>query len=95
MTDFTATEIEEIDALWRQCAIDHVWTGWAKPGARDNEIWIFRLRANWRRFSLRKGKMAYRLVDERGRNVLIGRNLAELLDRVDKIPGLNEPVEEA
>ena len=92
MYDFSPSEIDEIDALWRACPTDHVWTGWARPGGRNDEVWIFRRRANWRRFTLCKGRGSFRLLDEKGRHVAIGRNLKDLMDKVDLIPGLNDPL---
>lgn len=90
MTDFSPSEIDEIDALWRQCPTDHVWVGWARPGGRNDEVWIFRKRANWRRFTLIKSRRTFYIYDEKRRIVLRAGSLKDLLDQVDVMPGLNE-----
>lgn len=92
MAAFTPQDLSEIDALWRQCDPDHVWCGWAHPGASAEEVWIFRERANWRRFVLRKSRNSFRLYDEKGRSVARGHSLSELLKRIDAMPGLNDPL---
>lgn len=92
MLVFSSSEIEQIDALWRACPIGHVWTGWARPGNRDDEIWIFRKKANWRRFRLGKSRTNYFLFDEKRRVVAKAANLDELMARVDAIPGINDPL---
>lgn len=92
MNVFTATELDQIDALWRNQPIDHVWTGWAQPGDRKDEVWIFRKRANWRRFTLTKTATTYRLFDEKHRAVATARSLEDLITRVDAIPGINDPL---
>ena len=92
MLVFNSSEIEQIDALWRACPIGHVWTGWARPGNRDDEIWIFRKKANWRRFLLAKSRTAYFLFDEKRRVVAKAGSLDALMERVDAIPGLNDPL---
>ena len=90
MNEFSSPEIEQIDALWRLCPSDHVWTGWARPGGRTDEIWIFRQRANWRRFTLVKRRALYFIYDEKRRIVAKASSLERLLARVDAIPGLND-----
>ncbi len=92
MMVFSASELEQIDALWRACPVGHVWTGWARPGDRDDEIWIFRKKANWRRFALCKSRRSYFLYDEKRRVVAKARTLDELMKTVDAIPGINEPL---
>ncbi|MFH1517109.1 MAG: hypothetical protein ABIH17_04420, partial [Pseudomonadota bacterium] len=67
MECFTASEIDEIDRLWRRLPIDHMWTGWATAGEAPEQVWIFRTRAHWRRFPLTKTAKGYALADERGR----------------------------
>ncbi|MFC6198084.1 hypothetical protein [Ponticaulis profundi] len=93
MFEFSSSDIDEIDALWRQCSTDHPWAGWAKPGGRNDEVWIFRRRNNWRRFSLIRTRLTYRLLDEKGRVVAVARRLSDLLDRVEGIPGIHESVD--
>lgn len=92
MIVFTPSELDQIDALWRECPIGHVWTGWARPGDREDEIWIFRKKANWRRFRLCKSRTSFYLYDEKRRVVAKAQTLPELLTFVEAIPGLNEPL---
>jgi hypothetical protein len=92
MTVFTATELDQIDTLWRKRPVNDVWSGWAQPGDRLDEVWIFRTRANWRRFTLTKTATTFRLFDEKQRPVATARTLEDLLTRVDAIPGLSEPL---
>lgn len=88
MKRFTSSEIETIDALWRALPADHVWTGWAAAGDAPDEIWIFRIRAHWRRFPLRKTHTGYALHIETGRTVAEADTLEALLQKVEAIPGL-------
>ena len=90
MLVFSSEEVEQIDALWRDCPIGHVWTGWARPGHQDDEIWIFRKKANWRRFTLVKSRTSYFLYDEKRRVVAKASTLSELMAAVDAIPVLND-----
>ena len=92
MLTLNPSEIEQIDALWRACPIGHVWTGWARPGDRDDEVWIFRKKANWRRFLLGKSRTSYFLFDEKRRVVARATTLEELMAAVDAIPGINDPL---
>lgn len=92
MAEITPSEIDEIDILWRQCPTDHVWAGWARPGNRSDEVWIFRRRANWRRFTLIKRRAYFYLYDEKHRIVARAPALSDLLKLVDAIPGLNDPL---
>jgi hypothetical protein len=94
MECFTASEIDEIDRLWRRLPIDHMWTGWATAGETPEEVWIFRTRAHWRRFPLTKSARGYALADERGRRVFRAASLEDLLQAVEAIPGLNEMVQD-
>jgi len=89
MTPFTRSELEEIDALWRRLPASHVWTGWASAGEAPGEIWLFRTRAHWRRFSLRKVSSGYVLFDANGRRLAGADSLAALLERVETVPGLS------
>ncbi len=88
MSRFTRDELDTIDRLWRDRPADHVWTGWAAAGAAPDEVWIFRTRAHWRRFPLRKQANAYVLYDERGTRVARAATLEALLRRVEGLPGL-------
>ena len=87
-TPFTRAEIETIDRLWRAVAEDHVWTGWAVAGDVPEEVLIYRTRAHWRRFPLRKTEAGYALYIETGRKVAEAKTLEALLKRVESIPGL-------
>lgn len=88
MSRFTNEELATIDRLWRNRPEGHVWTGWAAPGAAPDEVWIFRTRAHWRRFPLRKQANAYVLYDERDARVARATSLEALLRRVEGLPGL-------
>ncbi|MEM1149423.1 MAG: hypothetical protein AAGI03_02550 [Pseudomonadota bacterium] len=85
---FTRAEIDTIDRLWRAVAEDHVWTGWAAAGDDPDEILIYRTRAHWRRFPLRKTEDGYALYIETGRQVAAADTLEALLKKVEAIPGL-------
>ncbi|MEZ5946414.1 MAG: hypothetical protein R3C13_04445 [Hyphomonas sp.] len=89
MLAFTPSEIDEIDALWRSLPYDHMWTGWAAAGESPDQVWIFRTRAHWRRFPLKKVETGYTLSDEKGRRVIRAASLQELLSAVEAIPGLD------
>lgn len=86
---FTRAEIEALDALWRAQPEGHVWTGWSYVGMPPREISIFRTRAHWRRFPLRKRPGAYVLYDDRDRKVAEAATLEALLTAVEAIPGLS------
>ncbi len=85
---FSHAEIEALDTLWRAQPEGHVWTGWSYVGLPPTEIAIFRTRAHWRRFPLRKRAGAYVLHDDRDRKVAEGTSLEALLRAVEAIPGL-------
>ncbi len=87
-TSFTREEIETIDRLWRAVGENHVWTGWAAAGDAPEEVLIYRTRAHWRRFPLRKTGKGYALHIETGRKVAEAETLDALLKRVESIPGL-------
>lgn len=87
-TSFTREEIETIDRLWRAVGENHVWTGWAAAGEAPEEVLIYRTRAHWRRFPLRKTGGGYALFIETGRKVAEAETLEALLKRVESIPGL-------
>jgi hypothetical protein len=90
MARFTASEIEQIDRLWRALPAGHVWTGWASTGEEPEEIWIFRTRAHWRRFLLTKTQTGYRISNEAGESPQDAETLVSLLQKVEAIPGLGE-----
>jgi hypothetical protein len=94
MECFTASEIDEIDRLWRRPPIEHMWTGWATAGEAPEHVWIFRTRAHWRRFPLTKTARGYVLADEDGRRVFRAPTLADLLQAVEAVPGLDAVVQD-
>ncbi|MEE2921206.1 MAG: hypothetical protein VYC38_05535 [Pseudomonadota bacterium] len=85
---FTPSELEEIDRLWRDLPVGHMWTGWAASGREPDQIWIFRTRAHWRRFPLSKSKTGFVIADERGRPVARAKSLRALLQKGESLPGL-------
>ena len=85
---FTRDEIDTIDRLWRAVAEDHVWTGWAAAEDAPEEVLIYRTKAHWRRFPLRKTDDGYALFIETGRKVAEADTLEALLEKVEAIPGL-------
>lgn len=91
MTQLTPEEVNEIDALWRSVPSDHVWTGWAAAGDMPDEVLIFRTRAHWRKFPLRKVSEGYALFDERDRCVAKESTLPGLLKVIEAIPSLESP----
>ena len=94
MDRFTASEIDEIDRLWRCLPIEHMWTGWAAAGEAPEHVWIFRTRAHWRRFPLTKTARGYVLADDHGRRVFRAPTLADLLQAVEAVPGLDAVVQD-
>jgi len=87
----TPDEVNEIDVLWRALPADHVWSGWAAAGDAPEEVLIFRTRAHWRKFPLRKMVSGYALFDERDRCVAEESTLADLINAIEAIPGLSDP----
>ncbi|MEL7040399.1 MAG: hypothetical protein AAGL90_02675 [Pseudomonadota bacterium] len=88
MSRFSASDLDAIDRLWRSVPEDHVWTGWSACGEAPVEIILYRTRAHWRRFPLRKSKGAFVLFDDHGVEVARSQSLDELLAQVEAIPGL-------
>ena len=66
------------------------WTGWSASGAEPEEVWLYRTRAHWRKFPLRKTGDGFALYDEKDRKVAEADSLRGLLAAVEGIPGLNE-----
>jgi len=89
MTHFSAADLEAIDRLWRSVPADHVWTGWSASGEEPEEITLYRTRAHWRRFPLRKSNSGFVLFDDQGTQVAKATSLSDLLTQVEAIPGLN------
>lgn len=67
---------------------DHVWTGWSAAGAEPEEVWLYRTRAHWRKFPLRKTEDGFALYDEKDSEVASATSLDDLLEAVESIPGL-------
>jgi hypothetical protein len=89
MKRFSQHDLDEIDQLWRSVPADHVWTGWSASGVEPEEVWLYRTRAHWRKFPLRKTDAGFALFDERGREVASAATLDDLLRAVERIPGLD------
>lgn len=88
MAPFTEHDLEAIDRLWRSVPPDHVWTGWSAIGDMPEEIILYRTRAHWRRFPLRKSTTGYVIYNEKEHIVAEAETLAALLRSVETIPGL-------
>ena len=88
MQAFSQSDLDEIDKLWRSVPADHVWTGWAAAGAEPEEVWLYRTRAHWRKFPLRKTEDGFALYDEKDSEVASATSLDDLLEAVESIPGL-------
>ncbi len=90
MQTFSQSDLDAIDKLWRSVPADHVWSGWSAAGAEPEEVWLYRTRAHWRKFPLRKTGNGFALFDEHDRKVASAASLDELLEAVESIPGLAE-----
>ena len=88
MKTFSQKDLDTIDRLWRGVPADHVWTGWSAAGAEPDEVWLYRTRAHWRKFPLRKTADGFELYDERDRQVAALGTLADLLSAIERIPAL-------
>ncbi len=89
MTAFTASDLKALDELWRNLPGDHVWTGWSAQGDEPEEIILYRTRAHWRKFPLRKTPEGFTIFDDQNQPVAEAASLDELIVRVEAIPGLN------
>ncbi|MEM7638866.1 MAG: hypothetical protein AAF269_07365 [Pseudomonadota bacterium] len=89
MSQFSADDLDAIDRLWRSIPADHVWTGWSASGETPEEITLYRTRAHWRRFPLRKSNQDFVLFDDKGNEVARSDSLEALLEQVEAIPGLS------
>ena len=89
MQAFSQSDLDEIDKLWRSVPADHVWTGWSAAGAEPEEVWLYRTRAHWRKFPLRKTEDGFALYDEKDSEVASATSLDDLLEAVESIPGLD------
>ena len=88
MNRFSVSDLEAIDRLWRSVPADHVWTGWSATGDEPEEITLYRTRAHWRRFPLRKSNAEFVLYDDTGTEVARSKSPQSLLEQVEAIPGL-------
>ncbi|MEQ8557886.1 MAG: hypothetical protein RIB03_06170 [Henriciella sp.] len=95
MKPFSQQDLDAIDQLWRNVPADHVWTGWSAAGAEPDEVWLYRTRAHWRKFPLRKTADGFALYDERNEEVAAASTLQDLLEAVESIPGLAATQDEA
>ncbi|MCZ4296881.1 hypothetical protein [Henriciella marina] len=88
MQTFSQSDLDEIDKLWRSVPADHMWAGWSAAGAEPEEVWLYRTRAHWRKFPLRKTDDGFALFDEKDRPVAEAASLDDLLTAVESIPAL-------
>ena len=88
MALFTEIDLSDIDRLWRSVPPDHVWTGWSATGATPQEVILYRTRAHWRRFPLRKSDEGFVIYNENENAVAKAKTLSALLTIVESIPGL-------
>jgi hypothetical protein len=91
MRSFTPTELAEIEAQWRAVPDGHAWTGVSWTGEAPGEVWLFRVRANWRHLPLRAVGEGYLLSDETGREAYVLASLADLADAIAEISALAPP----
>ncbi len=88
MTEFSDDDMQALDAIWRQLPMNHAWTGWARIDSYAGEIWLFRTRANWRRFILRKSGDGMVLEDDTGKAAQSVAGMADLPAAVARVPAL-------
>ena len=60
----------------------------AKGGSTSFFSWLYRTRAHWRKFPLRKTEDGFALYDEKDSEVASATSLDDLLEAVESIPGL-------
>ncbi|MEM6625754.1 MAG: hypothetical protein AAF719_03550 [Pseudomonadota bacterium] len=82
MTNVSPGDLSALDKVWRALPEGHPWCGWAHVASDIDEIWVFRERANWRRFVLRKTFEGWTLFDDASVTLA---NLAKLEDAPDAI----------
>ena len=88
MTAFRPPEIDQLEDIWRKLPDSHPWTGWALISDNGDEVWIFRKKANWRRFILTKEPNGFRLESERGEAVRMFADLTMMAEAVASMPTL-------
>ena len=89
MTRFSSKDIDQLDEVWRNLPRDHAWTGWARTESRPDEVWVFRTRANWRRFVILKDEAGFLLRDDSGDFSKRFDQLAALPDAVSSVPSMS------
>jgi hypothetical protein len=89
MITFSPAELDLIDRQWRSVASDHVWTGWSAFGEAPDEVIIYRTRAHWRKFPLRKASPNFSIFTEQGEKLAVFSNLEQLTEMIESLPGLN------
>ncbi|MEM9937606.1 MAG: hypothetical protein AAFZ91_11765 [Pseudomonadota bacterium] len=93
MLKFSAADLEAIDRLWRSVPADHVWTGWSACGEAPAQVNLYRTRAHWRKFPLLKTHDGFSLFDDKGSKILEAPSLDDVLNAVEKIPGIADPLD--
>jgi len=90
MARFNASEINQIESIWRDLPHEHMWSGWAAIDAEPEAIWLYRQRQNWRRFTLTKQARAYVLKDEKGQQIGKSTSLPTVLCDLEIAPALGQ-----
>ena len=89
MTAFSNADLSALDRMWRDLPRDHPWTGWAQIQSAPGEVWVFRERANWRLFTLRKTDDNFILHDDVQTYEMSVDSLQGLPEAIAKVPALN------
>ncbi len=89
MPDFSEADLAELHRIWRALPAGHCWSGWAMTSVQPGEIWLFRERVNWRRFSLVSTSAGFDLMDEERRVVAQLTRLAETPEALRRAPALD------
>lgn len=88
MANFSKSDLSALDEFWRGLSPDHVWTGWSANGEEPDEIILYRTRAHWRKFPLRKTEDGLTVFDDQDQPVAKAASLQELSSQIEAIPGL-------
>ena len=84
---FSQDDLEAIDAIWRSLPDNDNWVGWAATANQADTVWLFRKRANWRRFLLRKTEENQLVLhDEERKQVGTCTQFEELPKVIDDLP---------
>ena len=86
MICFSKFETDELDRIWRELPVDHVWVGWAAVSDRPEAIWLYRSRQTCRRFELHKEVDGYVLTDEGGARIGTSASLSKVLSCIEGVP---------